>query len=87
MPHKTIVSPVTKTRAEELNNQITTARTARRSFLARALGAGALAFGAVSTLGCGEEADRCDADIGIDTDPTDRIGSGRVDRCDSDGTG
>ena len=58
MPHKTIVSPVTKTRAEELNNQITTARTARRSFLARALGAGALAFGAVSTLGCGEEADR-----------------------------
>lgn len=70
-----------------LDDQITTVRTDRRSFLARAIGTGALAFGVVSTLGCGNEADSCDSDIGIDTDPSDQVGSGRVDSCDTDGVG
>ena len=66
------------------DSQITTVKTDRRSFLTRAVGAGALAFGAVSTLGCEEQSDSCDSDIGTDTDPSDRIGAGRRDRCDTD---
>ena len=72
-----------------LDRQITTVDVQRRSFLARALGAGALAFGTAATQACGEEkkSDQCDFDIGIDADPTDTIFSGTADPCDTDSTG
>ena len=75
-------------RSRAIDKQIGTVDVRRRSFLTRAIGAGALALGAAATQACGEEkSDRCDSDIGIDSDPTDDIFSGTVDPCDSDGAG
>ena len=81
-----MAAPDDKIRRQQLlDSQIATLRTDRRSFLARALGTGALAFGAAATLGCGEEGDSCDqTDFGIDTDPTDTALFGQIDRCDND---
>ena len=70
-----------------LDRQITTVDVQRRSFLARALGAGALVFGTAATQACEEKADQCDSDIGIDADPTDDVFTGTVDTCDTDGAG
>ena len=67
-----------------LDSEITTVKTNRRSFLTRAVGAGALALGAVSTLGCEKKSDLCDSDIGTDADPSDRAFAGQRDTCDSD---
>ncbi|MEE2636766.1 MAG: hypothetical protein VYE68_05975 [Acidobacteriota bacterium] len=65
------------------NNQITTAKVDRRSFLARAAGAGTLAFGAMITAACG---DSCDTDAGdsADSDPNDPIDADLGDTCDTD---
>ena len=77
---------MTDKRSHILDRQITTVDVQRRSFLARALGAGALVLGTAATQAC-EKADQCDSDVGIDTDPTDDIFSGTVDTCDTDGQG
>lgn len=67
-----------------LDSEITTAKVERRSFLARAVGAGALAVGAVLTTACGDEADDCDADIGDTGTNADVTNADLGDRCDND---
>ncbi|MEE2638806.1 MAG: hypothetical protein VYE68_16410 [Acidobacteriota bacterium] len=65
------------------DNDITIARVDRRSFLARAAGAGTLVLGAVITTACG---DSCDDDtIWADTDLADPANIGDI--CDADSSG
>jgi len=68
------------------DSQITTVKVDRRSFLARAAGAGTLAFGAVITAACGDSCDT-DSQDEIDIDPTDPIEfdvTDAADSCDTD---
>lgn len=60
-----------------LDGMIITTKLERRSFLAKALGAGALAVGGALTQACSDPP--CDADIGSDSDVTtfgDPVGRG-----------
>ena len=66
-------------------DQIKTTRVDRRSFIARAVGAGAIAVGAaVATTACG--GDKCDT-ADTETDITDLAGSQPHDTRDYDGGG
>ena len=69
-------------RASLLDSEITTAKVNRRSFLARAMGAGTLAVGAAMTAACNNDLD-CDDDFADDfQNPGAGDGTDVTDTCD-----
>lgn len=65
------------------DSEITTTKVNRRSFLAKAMGAGTLAVGAAITAACGN--DTCDADFGDSYhNPANADVSDTGDSCDTD---
>ncbi len=68
-----------------LDADITTTRLERRSFLALVGISSAATAAALFSSSCGGS-DDCDTDSTTDSDPTDQIGQGQNDSCDSDGT-
>ena len=70
-------------RASLLDSEITTAKVNRRSFLARAMGAGTFAVGAAMTAACGPT-DLCDNDFGDAGENADVGSNADTDLCDED---